>query len=333
MIEIAVFYSIIFLVIQLIDQKKKRNTNDKFTPFRFAAVKYLLILSVLFFAADITYLTFRDKLSSELKITIIDVGQGNSTLVQFPGGTNMIIDGGGFSKSSFDVGKGIVAPFLYNKRINNIEIAVLSHPHPDHLLGLIYILNNFNVRDVWRSHLPVNSEVFPEWQKTLGFNNINVFLVSDKSSEKIINGVRVKILWPPDYSSKNMNNFSYDEENDSSLVLKITFGKISFLFPGDISAEIEKKLIKSKADLKSDVLIVPHHGSNHSSSAGFIKAVSCRYAIASAGKSNVFKHPHPSVLQRYKENGTKVFRTDQDGAVTMTTNGYDLHVHTFIENR
>ena len=332
-VEIAVFYLFIFLVIQFIEARKKMKIQKEFSPRRFRVLKYLLIITVVFFAADIIYLTFRDKLSPDLKITVIDVGQGNSTLVRFPGGGNMLIDGGGFSDSSFDTGKSVLAPFLYHERINNVDTVVLSHPHPDHLLGLIYIMNNFAVRQVWRSNLPIDLEDYPEWEKAIKLNNINVSLVSNKFRERIFNGVRVNVLWPPNYSVQDMNNLSYDEVNDSSLVLKITFGKISFLIPGDISADVEKQLIKSKIDLHSDVLVVPHHGSAHSSSAEFIKAVACRYAIVSAGKTNVFHHPHPSTLQRYKEAGVSVFRTDRDGAVTLTTGGNDLHVNTFINQK
>jgi competence protein ComEC len=130
-----------------------------------------------------------------------------------------------------------------------------------------------------------------------------------------------------------MNNLSYDEVNDSSLVLKITFGNVSFLIPGDISAEVEKQLIKSKTDLRSDVLVAPHHGSGYSSSAEFIKAVACRYAIVSAGKANVFHHPHPSTLQRYNDAGVNIFRTDRDGAVTLLTDGTKLNIDTFQKSR
>jgi competence protein ComEC len=176
-------------------------------------------------------------------------------------------------------------------------------------------------------------EDYPEWEKAIKFNNINVSLVSNKTQERIFNGVRVQVLWPLNYSAFPINNPSYDEVNDSSLVLKITFGKISFLIPGDISAAVEKQLIESKTDLRSDVLVAPHHGSGYSSSAEFIKAVACRYAIVSAGKANVFHHPHPSTIQRYQDAGVKIFRTDRDGAVTMTTDGNNLRVNTFIKQR
>jgi competence protein ComEC len=332
-VEIAVFYLFIFLLIQFIDEREKKKTQKGFLLRRFQVLKYLLVIVVLFFAADITYLTFKDKFSSDLKITIIDVGQGNSTFVRFPGGKNMLIDGGGFSDSSFDTGRSVLAPFLYHERIRNVDTVVLSHPHPDHLLGLIYIMNNFDVRQVWRSNLPIDLEIYPEWEKAIKLNNINVCMTSNKSPERIFNGVRVKVLWPLNYSPQDMNNLSYDEVNDSSLVLKITFGNVSFLIPGDISAEVEKQLIKSKTDLRSDVLVAPHHGSGYSSSAEFIKAVACRYAIVSAGKANVFHHPHPSTLQRYNDAGVNIFRTDRDGAVTLMTDGTKLNIDTFRKSR
>jgi competence protein ComEC len=331
--EITFFYLFIFLLIQFIESRKKRKTPKEFLPHRLQYLKYSLIIIIVFFAADITYLILKDKLSPDLKITVIDVGQGTSTLARFPGGKNILIDGGGFSDGSFDTGKSVLAPFLYHERINNVDTVVLSHPHPDHLLGLIYIMNNFNVRQVWRSNLPIDLEDYPGWEKAIKLNKINVSLVSNKLPDKIINGVKVKVLWPPNYSVQDVNNLSYDEVNDSSLVLKITFGQVSFLIPGDISADVEEQLIKSKIDLRSDVLVVPHHGSNHSSSAAFIKAVACRYGIVSAGKSNIFNHPHPSVLQRYKEAGAGVFRTDRDGAITIKTDGNNLQINTFIKNR
>lgn len=331
--EIALFYFLIFLIIQFIDERKKKIAGKKYSSFRLPVLKYSLMITILLFTADITFIFVKDKLSSDLEITVIDVGQGNSILVRLPGGKNMLIDGGGFPESSFDTGRTVVAPFLYHERIGKIDTVVLTHPHPDHLLGLIYILNNFNVRNVWKSSLPVDTEDFPEWNKAIESNNIDVHLLSDKSQQKIIHGAALKVLWPSDDSDKATGNLYYDEVNNSSLVLKITFGRISFLITGDISADVEKQLIRSGADLRSDVLIMPHHGSNHSNSPEFIKAVACRYAIVSAGKSNVFKHPHPAVIGRYNNAGIGVFRTDRDGAITITTDGNHLRIRTFIQNR
>ena len=330
LMEIVLFYLLIFFAVQWMDDVRKKRNDLHFSSRRFAFINYALILIVVIIGANAAYLTLRDRLSHDLTVTVIDVGQGNSTLVRFPRGENMLIDGGGFSKGSFDVGKGVVAPFLYHQRINHIGTAVLSHPHPDHLLGLIYILNHFNVHEIWQTPLPVNPEIYPEWESAITANHIKTRLLNNTAGEKNINGVRIKILWPPDNLHQSGDKLSHDEENDSSMVMKITYGSVSFLFPGDISSDVENFLVRSGADLKSDVLIIPHHGSKHSSSAEFIRAVGCRYAVVSAGKSNVFRHPHPSVLQRYRQAGVYIFRTDCDGAVTFKTDGHYLRTETFV---
>jgi competence protein ComEC len=332
MTEIIVFYLLIILFFEYLETRRNEKSKKATVGFRPAALKFLLILMVFFFVADFAYFSLRDKLSSDLKVTVIDVGQGNATLIQFPGGQNMMIDGGGFSKSTFDIGKGVIAQVLYHKRIKSIRTAVVSHAHPDHLSGLIYILNHFNVQSVWENGLPVDPELSPRWEEAIRANHIQTLRVSDRVPETDLNGVKIKILWPPDRFLNTMSNPSYDATNDASLVVKITLGKISFLIPGDISSAIEKKLVDSGADIKSDILLMPHHGSNHSSIREFIRAVSPRIAIASAGKHNAFGHPHPSVLQRYQEAGVKILRTDQQGAITMRTDGKQLQVDTYIKN-
>ncbi len=330
-LEIALFYAIIFLVFQLVDERKKKKDSRPSTPLRIATIKYLLVIAVLTAVADIVYLSLQHKLSSDLKITFLDVGQGSSVFVQFPRGENMLIDGGGFSKSSFDVGRSVVAPYLYSQRIHKVDTVVLTHPHPDHLSGLIYILNNFGVRNVWKTDVPVDIDIFPHWGKAIRDNKINPVFLSGQSPEKDIKGVQLKALWPPAHSSEPLETLSYDDVNDSSLVLKITFGKISFLIPGDISAEIEEQLIASGADLKSDILLIPHHGSIHSSRPEFVRAVGCRWAIVSAGKANVFRHPHPVVVKRYRDAGAEILSSAQHGAVMFTTDGNSVRVDSYIK--
>ncbi|MDI6743065.1 MAG: DNA internalization-related competence protein ComEC/Rec2, partial [Smithella sp.] len=331
MVEILFFYFLIFLFFQYFERKKIKNINGTSSSLRLAVIKSLMMICVLFFFADITYLSLKSKYSSDLRLTVIDVGQGSSTLLQFPGGSNMLIDGGGFAQSSFDVGKSVITPFLHHRRLSRIDTVVLSHPHPDHLLGLIHILNHFKVREIWQPAIPVDPEVYPGWHHAIRKNNIKVSLISDTSTKQIFKDVRVDILWPPANHITDEKIFTQDEVNDLSLVLKMTYGKISVLIPGDISANIENKLIQTKADLKNDILIVPHHGSRLSSSPEFIKAVACRYAVVSAGKANVFHHPHPSVLERYQEAGAEIYRTDNNGAVTFTTDGFLIRIDTFVK--
>jgi competence protein ComEC len=210
---------------------------------------------------------------------------------------------------------------------------VLTHPHPDHLHGLLYITENFNVKEVWSTGQLSEDEIFQQWQKIIAQKKIKINLISAQSPTAKINGVQLNVLWPLKPPAINSNNLSDNDLNNTSLVLKIKYGNFQFLLPADISSNIEKTLIQRGSNLKSDVLFVPHHGSAHSSCADFIKKVSCRYAVISAGKANVFHHPHPSTLEQYKSAQVQIFRTDKDGAITLTTDGIKLNIDTFRKSR
>jgi competence protein ComEC len=330
--EIIIFYVFIFLLFQFIDARCSAETRKGFFAHRPMLLKYLLLLTLIFLAGDAVYLSLKDSFSRNLRITAIDVAQGSSTLLQLPGGKNMLIDGGGRAESNFDIGKLVIAPYLYHRRISKIDTVVLTHPHPDHLQGLLYIIDNFNVKEVWSSGLRVDDELFMEWEKIIKKKEIKMKYLSAQSPRINVNGVEVSILWPlkPILDSANLS--PYAGINDSSLVLKLTFDKISFLITGDISSEVESSLIMSGANLQSHVLFVPHHGSAHSSSTQFIERVACRYALISAGRGNSFHHPHPSTLIRFKEVRAEVFRTDRDGAIMLLTDGTKLHTSTFVNN-
>jgi competence protein ComEC len=210
---------------------------------------------------------------------------------------------------------------------------VLTHPHPDHLHGLFYITENFNIKEVWSTGQPSDDEIYQEWQKIIIQKKIKINYLSAQSPPVEINGAQLNVLWPAKPIAVNAHDKYYGEVNDDSLVLKIKYGNIRFLFPADISSFVESSLIKSKSDLRSDVLFVPHHGSYHSSSIDFIKKVSSRYAVISAGKANVFRHPHPRTLDRYKTFPVKILRTNKDGAISLTTDGTTLQVNTFLKTR
>lgn len=158
-------------------------------------------------------------------------------------------------------------------------------------------------------------------------------LIWAKSPTKKIRNAEIFFLWPPNISISDIKGLSDKDVNDTSLVIKIKYGRTSFLITGDISSNIENLLIHSGKDLKSDVLFVPHHGSVHSSSTGFIRKVACRYAIISAGKDNPFHRPHLLILERYKTAQAQILRTDLDGAITMTTDSAKLFIETFVKHR
>jgi competence protein ComEC len=330
--EIFIFYLFLILLVQFIAAHPELEIKKGYFLRHHLLLKYSLLLTLIFIAGDIAYLPLRDRLSLDLKITAIDVGQGSSILVRFPGGENMLIDGGGFADSSFDMGKMVIAPYLYQERISRIDTVILTHPHPDHMQGLFYILDNFNVREVWSTGRIGEDEYHQKWQKIITQRQIKTAFLSAKSPAKKIRNAEIIFLWPPNISISDLKGLSDDDINDTSLVFKIKYGHTSFFITGDISSNIENLLIHSGKDLKSDVLFVPHHGSVHSSSTGFIRKIACRYAVISAGKGNAFHHPHPLILERYKTAQVQILRTDLDGAITMTTDGAKLFMETFVKH-
>ncbi|MCK7507487.1 MAG: hypothetical protein MZV70_27910 [Desulfobacterales bacterium] len=179
--------------------------------------------------------------------------------------------------------------------------------------------------------MKADDDLYLFWEKTITDRKIKIKYLSSQSLPENISGVLFQCLWPLHPSAQNDQETSYDEINDASLVMKMTYGTRSFLITGDISAHVEALLIRSGQNLKSDLLFVPHHGSVHSSSVDFIRAVSCRFAIVSAGKNNVFRHPHPAVLDRYTSAGIEIFRTDKDGAISVYSDGKAINVTPWLK--
>lgn len=331
--EIFFFYLFIFFLFQLFDRRWGASRKKNCFIGGPQVTKIVLSICIVFFICNTVYLSFRDKFSDSLRITVIDVGQGSSILVRYPQGKNMLIDGGGFAQGSFDVGKMVISPFLYAQRIDKLHTIVLTHPHPDHLQGLVHIAEHFNVDEVWSTGQPAEDETYQQWKRIIAEKNIKTKILHAQSPPLNINGVWLEVLWPPSPPAYAANDYNYQKVNDDSLVIKLIYGKRSILLPSDISSLAEQRLIEAQAGLNSDVLLVPHHGSRHSSSPAFIHAVSCRFAVISAGKNNLFRHPHTSTLRRYADAQVKIYRTDQSGAILITTDGAALHVEPYLKTR
>lgn len=294
---------------------------------RLRRVRPLLIGLCLVVLADVSYWVSERYGRGELRMTVIDVGQGGSTLMELPGGPCILIDGGGFYGNRFDVGARVVGPFLWKRKIATVEILVLSHPHPDHLNGLLFIAQHFNVREVWMNQEHVETGPYREFLEIVSEKDIRVVGPKDLVIPRMINGVRFQVLYPPlDFLERKAVD-GWRTRNNNSLVLKVSFQNVSFLLPGDIQAEAEKELTAQACKtLKSNVLLVPHHGSQSSSTPGFLKCVEPDIGVMSSGWKNIFGFPHKKTIERYRTRGCEIFRTDRQGAITITTDGTDIHV-------
>lgn len=276
--------------------------------------------------ADLGYWSWQRFGRNDLAVTAIDVGQGSASLCRLPGGDCLLIDGGGFYDNSiFDVGKNLVAPFLWRQKIATVETLALSHPDGDHLNGLLFIARHFHVQTAWTNGARAESGNLATFLEILNKSGASLPCFSRLDRERTVNGVKIEICYPPPDYLKNGQTGPFESDNNRSLVIRLRLGKISFLFPGDIEAPAERHLVKQAGEtLRSTVLMAPHHGSKSSSSPAFIDAVSPRVVVISAGWRNRFGCPHAAVLRRYEKRGIQVFRTDMNGAVRMRTDGQEL---------
>jgi len=331
-LEVACFYLLIYGIFRLLPPPflpADANITSVATPPVW--VHYTICVSVLFFILNGIFLYEHGRNQGILSTEAIDVGQGSSTLVRFPGKIVMLIDGGGFPNSTFDVGKYIVAPYLWHERINAIDIVVLTHPHPDHLHGLLFILQNFSVGEVWSNGEASNSLKYQEFIKVIHERGIPHRRLTSNVAPIILEGVRIEYLNPSSPGLKNEMEGGYTEVNDRSLVMRMTFGSVSILFTGDISGATEETILSHRRDIDSPLLFVAHHGGRTSTTEIFLKAVKPSAAIISAGFDNPFRLPHPAVLNRLREAGVQIYRTDLQGMISAATDGHELWVSPFAK--
>jgi competence protein ComEC len=260
--------------------------------------------------------------SPGLKVTMIDVGQGDSFLVEFPGRKTMLIDGGGLAGSPFDVGERVVSPVLWRKGIKKVDFLVLTHPHPDHLDGLVAVARNFRVGEFWEG---------PPVRKEGGYAGLDRALPSSVVRRRCGRGfvhregeVSITVLHPEWAAPAG----PAPAENERSLVMRIALRGKAFLFMGDAGPAAERELLDAGLELGSAVLKAGHHGSSSSTSASFLAAVRPEVVLVSAGEGNTYGFPGREFLERCRAAGAAVLRTDVDGAVEIGTDGKNLVVRT-----
>jgi competence protein ComEC len=270
--------------------------------------------------------------ATELRITFLDVGQGDSAVIEAPGGAVAVIDGGGSFDDGFDPGERIVEPFLRTRGIARVDLVALSHPHPDHLNGLRRIVQRFPVGALWTSGDDGRN---PEYAHLLQLAQ-GQGVPTPVPVPAALGPARIEPLGPFVADAAGGDAIGPPPGltvNDASLVLRVGFAGRAVLFPGDLEADGEGELVGRTAVgqvVAADILKVPHHGSRTSSSDELIDAVRPALAVISLGWRNRFHFPAAEVLGRYAARSARVLRTDRDGAVTVTI-GPDGAVHTACE--
>lgn len=265
-----------------------------------------------------------------LRVTFLDVGQGDAALVDLPDGSAMLIDGGGLVGSPIDVGERAVAPLLAARRRSTLAAVVLSHPHPDHYLGLAAALARVTPGALWdtgQGEAEGTSGAYAALLADLRGRGVPVLRPADLCGARTIGGAVIEVLAPcPDVV--------FDRgANDNSFVVRIRFGERAVLFTGDAEHEEEGELVERlRADggLRADVLKIGHHGSRTSSSPALLEAVAPSFAVISCGVRNRFGHPHASTLETLERAGVRALRTDRHGSVVVTTDGRALDVRTMV---
>ncbi|MFB3885033.1 MAG: DNA internalization-related competence protein ComEC/Rec2 [Thermodesulfobacteriota bacterium] len=314
--EIILFYVLLFLMVHLQVRKRVR--------YLFLGVSVLLILVLVFW-------NLKGYLQKDLTLTFIDVGQGDSILIEFPKGKKMLIDGGGLYEDRFDTGKNVIAPFLWKKKIRRIDYLVLTHPDPDHLKGLHFIASQFSIGQFWESGVRTDSKSYQQLEETLLRKRIERLSLNESRLPRVIHGAQISFLNPSGRTTYNAGLSAPSFSNNSSVVMMIQFKDVRVLLPGDIEKETEYRMLREGCLLKADILKIPHHGSLSSSSPYFLQRVNPTYAIMSVGQRNIGRLPHPEVIKRYRHLGAKIYRTDKQGAITVRTDGEKIKVETFLQ--
>jgi len=271
-----------------------------------------------------------DRFEGLLCVTFLDVGHGDATVIQFPQGQVMLIDSGGLRSDYFDTGEFIVAPALRALGIRHVDWLVISHPHHDHMAGMPYVLEYFQPEELWVPMDEYPDQFFKEILRSARAQGLTIRSPVYGTEPLNVDGVKIEFLSPGALQAAAAR--TYQELNDSSLVIKISFGSHVFIFTGDIGAQQEQMLLDRDIDLQAQILKVPHHGKRSSSTSAFLDAVNPGCAVFSC-RPYAGRDIPADVLKRYRVRAVEVLRTDKHGAVQITSNGSQLKMYTFLPQR
>ena len=247
--------------------------------------------------------------AGQLRVHFIDVGQGDSIFIQTPDGSTALIDGG------YDNGQALA--YLQRQGVTNIDVMVASHPHADHIGGLVQVMQSLDVGEIWTSGVPHTTYIYESFLDTIETQRVR-YHEATTGTHIAVGDLQLEVI----YLNPNTADL-----NDTSLVLRLAFGEVSFLFTGDAEALAEREMIQTVPEhLQATILKVGHHGSYTSSTPAFLAAVRPEIAVYSAGIDNTYGHPHEEAITNLLNSGATIYGTDTHGTVVIVTDGQTYQV-------
>jgi len=277
--------------------------------------KVLLFLAVIIVLCIVigSIYYYQSKPSDNLEVIFFDVGQGDSIFIETPSKYQILIDGGDDNSVIYKLGQYM--PF-YDREI---DLVIVSHPHDDHIMGLVEVLKRYKVEKILITGVDYYTPAYTAFLDEAENKEIKIEIAS-QDWELILENISLEIIYP----FESIEGVKFENLNNSSIVMQLRFNETNFLFTGDAEVELEEEILLTAVDLKSDVLKAGHHGSDTSSSKEFLEKVNPAYAIISVGEDNSFGHPSLRTINRLKRMGIDILRTDLSGDIIFTTNGKDL---------
>ncbi len=307
----------------------KKSRSGRAKALMAVATILLLLISVsgCSFSAQDTSVTASTQMNekpmenrSTLRVTYLDVGQADSILIQVPNGKNILIDAGNNEDAE------LITSYLKKQGIRRLDVVIGTHPHEDHIGSLDKVIQTFEIGQVIMPKVTTNTQTYKEVLTAIQNKGLKI-----KEAKA---GLKLE-LGPTDAENPQMSaeilapvSGQYEDMNNYSAVLRLVYGKNTFLFMGDAEDVSEKEMLASSVNLKADVLKAGHHGSNSSTTQEFLNKVNPKYAVISVGKDNTYGHPTPSTLSRLKKSGIEVYRTDEMGTIIAESDGTKISFRT-----
>jgi competence protein ComEC len=272
------------------------------------------LLLIIFLLLGFTVYSQKDR--QNLEVDFLDVGQGDAILIKTPYEQNILIDGGPNTKVLSQLGRHLA---FFDK---NLDLVILTHPHSDHVAGLVEVLRRYKVKKVLMTGVVHTSPDYETFLQEIDKQKIESEKADGPKDISLGNDLVLKILYP----LTDLSGQKVEELNNSSIVAKLIYQDNSFLLTGDAEELAEQDLINSETDLKASVLKIAHHGSKYSTTQNFLDAVKPQFAVISVGKNNDFGHPHLRTLDTLKNNQIEYYRTDLQGTIIFISDGQVIKI-------